>query len=239
VRTLVLGGVRSGKSAYAESLLANAPLVRYVATARAGLVSPDGVPDADMAERIRRHAGRRPPHWETVEAGAHLERCLTPFCTPPHNAAPYNADPAGADLHAPTPEGWILVDGLTLWLATLLEDAEGWGTGPEAAIASGVAALGRCQRLIVVSEEVGWGSMPAHPLARRFGDLAGELNQRVAALCEHVVLVAAGLPLALKGGLPASVPRPQPVRTSGPRTSAPRIATSQVSAPRHQGEAAS
>jgi adenosylcobinamide kinase/adenosylcobinamide-phosphate guanylyltransferase len=165
VRTLVLGGARSGKSAFAESLVRGPGPVRYVATARPV--------DAEMAERIRRHRARRPEGWEVVEAGTDLAGALAGI-------------PAG---------GRVLIDGLTLWLADLLERAP----DPAGPLEAALKELERVPDAIVVSEEVGGGIVPASALARRFRDLAGELNQRVAALCGRVFLVTAGIPIEIKG----------------------------------------
>jgi len=175
VRTLVLGGARSGKSAFAESLLAAADGVHYVATARPV--------DAEMAERIRRHRERRPAHWVVTEVTEELPRAV------------YNA-------RLESPECWLLVDGLTLWLATVLEHH----ADPQPHLDAAVMALKAHPRLLVVSEVVGSGIVPADPLTRRYRDLAGELNQQLAAVCDRVVLVTAGLPMALKGTLPQAAP---------------------------------
>jgi adenosylcobinamide kinase/adenosylcobinamide-phosphate guanylyltransferase len=164
VRTLVLGGARSGKSAFAESLVTGPGPVRYVATARPG--------DAEMAARIRRHRARRPPAWEVVEVDRDLAGAIA-------------ATPAGHRL---------LIDGLTLWLATVLEGPP----DPKADIDGVVERLGSVPEAVVVSEEVGGGIVPANALARRFRDAAGELNQRLAALCERVFLVTAGIPMEIK-----------------------------------------
>jgi adenosylcobinamide kinase / adenosylcobinamide-phosphate guanylyltransferase len=172
--TLVLGGARSGKSRYAESLItATAPPWTYVATAQAL--------DAEMAERIAHHRARRGAGWHTIEA--------------PHRLADaIDAAPAGA----------ILVDCMTLWLtnrmlaqgeaqADIDPDIEAETGGMEAALArrGGLAVL--------VSNEVGSGIVPDNALARRFADLQGRLNQRLAARADRVVLVVAGLPLIVKG----------------------------------------
>jgi adenosylcobinamide kinase/adenosylcobinamide-phosphate guanylyltransferase len=164
--TLVLGGARSGKSRYAESLVtATAPPWVYVATAQAL--------DAEMAERIAHHRARRDAGWHTVEA--------------PH-------DLAGAIAAAPA--GALLIDCLTLWLTNRMlaeADIEAESGALEAALArrGGLAVL--------VSNEVGSGIVPGNALARRFADLQGRLNQRLAARADRVVLVVAGLPLILKG----------------------------------------
>jgi adenosylcobinamide kinase/adenosylcobinamide-phosphate guanylyltransferase len=166
--TLVLGGARSGKSRYAESLItALPPPWTYVATAEAG--------DAEMAERIGAHRLRRGPNWQTVEAPRSLAPALKSCQTMP-----------------------VLVDCLTLWLSNLmLADAD-----IDAEIAQLEDALAVVTApVVLVANEVGFGLVPDHPLGRRFRDLQGILNQRIAARTERVVLVVAGMPLAVKGAL--------------------------------------
>jgi adenosylcobinamide kinase / adenosylcobinamide-phosphate guanylyltransferase len=172
--TLVLGGARSGKSRYAESLVAATPPPwTYVATAQAQ--------DAEMAGRIAHHRARRGAGWHTIEA--------------PHDlAAAIDAAPAGA----------ILVDCLTLWLTNRMlakSDIEGDIEGDIDADTGGLeAALARRRGpAVLVSNEVGSGIVPDNALARRFRDLQGRLNQRLAAHADCVVLVVAGLPLIVKG----------------------------------------
>jgi adenosyl cobinamide kinase/adenosyl cobinamide phosphate guanylyltransferase len=166
--TLILGGARSGKSRYAESLIATLPPPwLYVATAEAG--------DEEMATRISTHRARRAPDWRTIEAPRHLVAAL---------------QKAG-----PTP---ILVDCLTLWLSNLMLagiDIDAETAHLENALAAASAPV------VLVANEVGSGVVPDHPLARTFRDLQGMLNQRMAARADRVVLMVAGLPLALKGAL--------------------------------------
>jgi adenosylcobinamide kinase / adenosylcobinamide-phosphate guanylyltransferase len=170
--TLVLGGARSGKSRYAESLIAKLepawqPPWAYVATAEPG--------DAEMTARIAAHRARRGPQWQTVEAPRSLAAALTSCWTMP-----------------------VLVDCLTLWLSNLMlgeADIDGEIAELETALAAAYAPV------VLVANEVGYGIVPDHPLGRRFRDLQGLLNQRMAALAERVVLVVAGLPLAVKGTL--------------------------------------
>ncbi len=167
---LVLGGVRSGKSRYSESVAANhrGP-VTVLATATAG--------DPEMERRIALHRARRPAGWTVVEepldlAGA-LERC----------------DAAG---------GLVLIECLTLWLTNLLCDPEPERLARERARL--LAAWPRLRGdVIAVSNEVGLGIVPANALARRFMDEAGELHQALAARSDQVVTLIAGLPLHLKG----------------------------------------
>jgi adenosyl cobinamide kinase/adenosyl cobinamide phosphate guanylyltransferase len=166
--TFILGGARSGKSRYAEKLIAAMPPPwAYVATAAAG--------DEEMAVRIGIHRARRGPSWQTTEAPRDLAAAL------------------GACKAMP-----VLVDCLTLWLSNLMlahEDIDAETARLEQALASAAAPV------VLVANEVGYGIVPEHALGRRFRDAQGVLNQRIAALADRVVLVVAGLPLAVKGTL--------------------------------------
>lgn len=130
--------------------------------------------DAEMADRIAQHRADRDMRWRTVEAPIDLA------------AAVADCDAAG---------GVLLVDCLTLWASNLLlggEDIDRHLTHLDAALA---AARGR---VVLVSNEVGRGIVPDNALARQFRDVAGRINQAVAARADAVDLVVAGLPLALK-----------------------------------------
>jgi adenosylcobinamide kinase/adenosylcobinamide-phosphate guanylyltransferase len=166
---LILGGARSGKSRYALAAVGQGRRVAFVATAQAG--------DADMAARIARHRAERPRHWLTVEE---------PLALVPRLAA-----------LAPEADT-VLVDCVTVWVANLLLR----GDGDAAILAAGddLAALaGRgLFDLTLVSNEVGEGVVPATADGVRFRDLLGVVNQRLAAVCTHVTLMVAGLPLAIK-----------------------------------------
>ena len=165
--TLVLGGARSGKSRYAEALVATQPPPWiYLATAQAL--------DDEMAGRIAEHRARRDGRWRTVDA--------------PH-------DLAGALAAAPVGAA-VLVDCLTLWLSNrMLAEVD-----VDAEIVAFEEALDRrVGPVVLVSNEVGFGIVPDNALARRFRDLQGRLNQRVAARADRVVLVVAGQPLTVKG----------------------------------------
>ncbi len=169
MRHLVLGGVRSGKSAYAEQLVADTEQeVCYLATSQ--------VWDEEMAARVRIHQERRPSHWQLIEEPIAL-------------AARLNALSAGQQS--------VLVECLTLWLTNLicLED-EARFAAEKAALLEAVANFEG--ELVLVSSEVGLGIMPMNAMARRFADEAGLLNQQLAKLTERVTLVAAGLPMPLK-----------------------------------------
>jgi len=181
MRELIIGGARSGKSLLAEQRAAESALrVVYVATAQAL--------DGEMSQRIAHHRARRPAHWALVEAPIDLAAALR--------------------RHA-APDVCLLVDCLTLWLSNLLFAGEAArqaeaGTpvdcpklrGEQQALIDTLPQLPG--RIIVVSNEVGWGLVPMAAVSRLFTDEQGRLNQRVAAVSERVTLVAAGLPLALK-----------------------------------------
>jgi adenosylcobinamide kinase/adenosylcobinamide-phosphate guanylyltransferase len=169
VRTLVLGGIRSGKSRWAEEAVAGADPVRYIATGCAG----DG--DAAWAQRIADHRLRRPPQWQTVE----------------------NPDVAGllrADPHTPA-----LVDDLGGWLTAALDRRGWDGSSIADDVEDLVTAVQTFPAtLALVSPEVGLTVVPATAAGRRFADELGTLNQRLADCCERVVLVVAGQPVWVK-----------------------------------------
>ena len=169
--TLVLGGVRSGKSHYAQQLGERAGNVIFVATAQAF--------DDEMRSKIALHQQSRPQHWFTVEEPLALAQVIS-------------EQGAGCDL--------MIVDCLTLFASNLLE-----ATGEDRDLTNRKVeelclALQSAQcDVVLVSNEVGSGVVPAYPLGRRFRDLLGEINQRVARVADNVLLLVAGLPLALKG----------------------------------------
>lgn len=178
--TLIVGGVRSGKSRFAEQLAAAHVPVTYLATAVPPELMPGAEPDADMAGRIERHRRRRAalsPPWRTVE-----EPWDVPAAVAAHGAA-----------------GAVLVECLTLWVSNLLLGLPGRAALPEAEINAFVERLAQAgqevpARVIVVSNEVGCGIIPANALARRYGDLLGEANQLVAAQATDVYGCLAGIP---------------------------------------------
>jgi len=182
--TLVFGGARSGKSAFAERLARESGQeVVYIATSRAG--------DGEMAARIALHREQRPPEWRTVEEELALAQTLRTECLQGR---------------------LVLVDCLTLWLSNLMfcdgrEYPEvGALTLPDRFHEERAALLdlldaGLPGDVVFVSNEVGMGIVPWGAISRSFADEAGRLNQAVAARVERAVLVAAGLPLVLKGSL--------------------------------------
>ena len=167
---LVLGGARSGKSAYAqatvERAVADGREAIYLATAWAG--------DEEMRARIATHVAARDGRWRTVDAPYDLAEVLAIEAVPGHV---------------------VLVDCLTLWLTNIMLR----GDDVDAATAALVAGLGALRGgVVLVSNEVGQGIVPDNPLGRRFRDAQGRLNQAIAGACGQVMLVVAGLPLPLK-----------------------------------------
>ena len=184
--TLVLGGARSGKSRYAQSLCHSSTRVIYIATAQAGA----GADDLEMRERIARHRADRPADWQTVEEPLDLSRVVSE-----------------------TPvEATLLIDCATLWISNLM-----WKFKEEPAVEQNRLIIAEIDNLIgavrqraeksragaggeviIVSNEVGSGLVPEHPVARAFRDLQGMANQRLAQAANSVVFIIAGLPLLLK-----------------------------------------
>ena len=188
-RVLVLGGARSGKSLFAESLAAEAlaagslaaeglavgePAVTYVAT------STVGGEDPEWQRRIAAHRSRRPSTWGTIET---LDLAAT----------------------LRDAEGALVVDSLTAWLTGVIERAGAWdaSTGATATVSHAMERLVEAwratrARVVVVSDEVGLGVVPATPSARLFRDELGTLNQRMAAAADAVWFVVAGIPIRLR-----------------------------------------
>jgi adenosylcobinamide kinase/adenosylcobinamide-phosphate guanylyltransferase len=177
---LVLGGVRSGKSAFAEKLARKLDQTTlYLATGQAT--------DQEMAERIRRHQESRPASWITLEEPLELAGAIE------------------SALAAPEPPGVVLVDSLDIWVSNLLlkHEEEAAATLESLALSAVDWMLAVCFRspaaFFLVSSEVGLSLVPPYPLGRRFQDLLGLVNQRVAAAANRVYLVVAGIPVELKG----------------------------------------
>jgi adenosylcobinamide kinase/adenosylcobinamide-phosphate guanylyltransferase len=176
--TLVTGGVRSGKSRHAESLLDPSGPARYVVPGRS---HPD---DEEWAARVAAHQARRPGRWETVETVA-IAEVLTLADQRP-----------------------VIVDCLGTWVAALIDDAGSWDDPPRARSVVGAAvrefvAAGRAAPylVVVVSNEVGWGVVPATASGRLFRDLLGAATAAVSAAADHVALVVAGRVLDLSAAV--------------------------------------
>lgn len=171
MRTLVIGGARSGKSSAAEALLADTDDVTYVATAYAAEHDPE------WTERVARHRAQRPSTWATVES-LDLAGIL------------------GED------GGPLLVDCLTLWLTRMMDrhdcwSEDAWPPASQAALQAESDALLAALRttgrdVVLVTNEVGQGVVPATAAGRRFRDQMGLLNTAVAASCDDVLWCVAG-----------------------------------------------
>ena len=189
---LVLGGARSGKSRYALQHALSAAHVTWIATAQAF--------DAEMQQRISHHQAERPSHWRTFETPLYLSQTLA----------------------QQSDQLMIVVDCFTLWVSNWLcqptqhsnsdhsssdhstEQATShslsteWQTEQSDFLRQIERFSGLPERLILVSNEVGFGIVPDNPLARLFRDEVGQLHQRIAAIANQVTLVVAGLPLSIK-----------------------------------------
>jgi adenosylcobinamide kinase/adenosylcobinamide-phosphate guanylyltransferase len=167
---LVLGGTRSGKSSWAlQYTEAHYRSHLFLATARSL--------DEEMAERIRLHKLSRGPDWQLIEEPIEISEALRTKCR---------------DVEA------ILIDCLTVWLSNILLE-----TGDQKTDKYQEDFLetlsGREQTVVVVSNEVGMSIVPENPLGRKFRDLSGQINQKIAAMADKVVFLTAGLPTYLKG----------------------------------------
>lgn len=170
MKTLVLGGVKSGKSRFAEQCAADrSDAVCYVATAQAL--------DDEMRDRIARHQQQRPVHWRVCEEPLDIAAAL-----------------------ASARRELVLVDCLTLWMSNVLSRGSSYNDVRAAGeqLVSAVARFEG--DLILVSNETNMGVTPVNALARQYCDAMGRLHQELASHCDEVVLVLAGLPLHLKGG---------------------------------------
>lgn len=166
---LVLGGARSGKSRYAEQRALSGEFeCIYIATAQEG--------DAEMAARIRHHREHRVGFSATIEEPVALARII---------AQQMSASRC------------LLIDCLTLWLTNLLLLNDESRLAQERSALFDMLAQAR-GNILLVSNEVGQGIVPADALSRRFIDESGRLHQQLAALCDRVVFVVAGLPQILK-----------------------------------------
>lgn len=175
MKVLVTGGVRSGKSRHAESLLEHEEAVTYVAPGP----TTDEDTDPDWAARITAHRARRPPTWTTLES----------------------RDLVGALSSG----GAVIVDCLGTWLTAVLDEEQAWDLPSDrvhalvaATLDAAVAALASAPGpVVLVTNEVGLGVVPEHRSGRLFRDLLGTVNQRLAAACDEVHLVVSGRVLVL------------------------------------------
>jgi adenosylcobinamide kinase/adenosylcobinamide-phosphate guanylyltransferase len=169
--TLIIGGCRSGKSSYALSLGEQAWGRRnlFVATAQPH--------DAEMALRIKRHQQERGDHWQTIETPLNLARVI--------------------ETHGPG-ANVLLIDCLTLWISNLMTTHEEDGQVMAAVERLHDLILAPPCPVILVTNEVGGGIVPDNAMARRFRDLTGWCNQKVASACTRVVWMVAGIAVPIK-----------------------------------------
>ncbi|WP_224983751.1 bifunctional adenosylcobinamide kinase/adenosylcobinamide-phosphate guanylyltransferase [Geomonas agri] len=168
---LVTGGARSGKSRCAEGLADTyAPLRGYLATGEPG--------DAEMADRITRHQGRRGSEWQTVEEPLDVAEAIRT------HEGRFNV---------------MLLDCVTLWISNLMFRRPGGAAEALAEVKGFAGSFASLNTpLIIVTNEVGMGIVPEHALSRAFRDLAGEANELIAAAADEVYVTISGLPLRLK-----------------------------------------
>ena len=178
---LVTGGARSGKSRHAETLIGDTPQVLYIATSQ--------ILDDEMAARIEHHRQGRPAHWRTVERWQQLDELIN------------------ADIN---PQNAVLLECITTMVTNLLFDYGGEKDPDEwdyqameqainAEIQSLIAACQRCPaKVVLVTNEVGMGIVPESRLARHFRDIAGRVNQQLAAAANEVWLVVSGIGVKIK-----------------------------------------
>ena len=167
--TLIVGGARSGKSRYAQELAAGFERVTFIATARAN--------DSEMRRKIARHRSERPRSWETLEAPLNLESAIQSWGTK-------------ADM--------LIIDCLTLYLANLMRARRSRERILQDFNKVSEAIQLAKSSMIIVSNEVGCGVVPAFRSGRVYRDLLGQLNQQIAQIADRVVLMVAGVPLTIK-----------------------------------------
>jgi len=170
--TLVVGGARSGKSRYAQELATGFDEVVFLATAQPS--------DAEMKAKIERHRNERPSAWKTVEVPFDLDRAI--------------------DQHGKSSR-FLIVDCLTTYTANLfVVKQESCQAIMDRIDLVCRALLSTQSSVALISNEVGGGIVPEFASGRAFRDLLGEVNQRVARICHHLVLMVAGYPLPIKSG---------------------------------------
>jgi adenosylcobinamide kinase/adenosylcobinamide-phosphate guanylyltransferase len=176
--TLIIGGTRSGKSAFAMELANKYQHVCYIATADSGQSSQ--IDDGEMLERIQKHRENRPAEWETVEAPLELDKAVS------------NRN-GNLDV--------VLIDCITIYVTNMLLGSHK-EEGDEHIIDAINKLCSVCKsapfHVIMVTNEVGYGVVPDNALSRRFRDIAGYVNQIIARAADNVYLVTAGIESKIK-----------------------------------------
>jgi len=180
----ILGGARSGKSAYALKLAESIPGEKvYLATAQAL--------DEEMRERIKRHKKERGNNWTTIEEPINVVDVIKKNETPPLNPSFSKWGQGGIS----GKYNVILLDCLTLWISNLMHRK----TGVRRSIDKFVSTCKRSKaNIIIVSNEVGLGIVPENHLAREFRDIVGYTNQRIAEVSDEVYFMTAGIPMRVR-----------------------------------------
>ena len=176
MKSLILGGVKSGKSRYAENCVKGFLCKNLLKDDSVCLIATAQALDESMAKRIEKHKQQRPENWLIIEEPLNLAKAV---------------------IEAEKTTKIILVDCLTLWLTNLLmlEEEDKLVN----AIADFLDAVSKCEvELVIVSNETNMGIMPLGSLTRDYCDKAGSLHQALAEVCDQVTLVVAGLPHFLK-----------------------------------------
>lgn len=196
-RTLVLGGVRSGKSGVGEALLAEHTEVRYIAT------GPTLTSDAEWVARVEEHRRRRDERYTTVETTDLTTELST------------------------TPDVATLVDDLGNWLAADIDATNGWESPIDRSdrtkqLCAAISAV--TADLVIISPEVGLAPVPSTAVGRAFQDELGALNSAVAAVCDRVLLVVAGRVVELPADFPAPEAQTAQQQRSPQKPAAPDVA---------------
>jgi adenosylcobinamide kinase/adenosylcobinamide-phosphate guanylyltransferase len=175
----ILGGARSGKSSYAVNLAKSAgKRIVFIATCIPG--------DSEIKHRIKLHKKSRPRTWRVIEEGIHIDSALRKAKT-------------GCDA--------ILIDCMGLFISNLMA-VESSDKKIEEKVRQVIGQIKKsASDVIVVSNEVGMGIVPDNPLARRFRDLLGRVNQMIAKEADKVIMMYAGIPMAMKGEHDATLTR--------------------------------
>lgn len=170
---LLIGGARSGKSQWAIEFGNKFTTPCYIATSQ--------ILDDEMAQRVEKHQKERGENWITIESGLELHKVIE---------------------YAISNHDYVVVDCLTVWTGQWMEKHEDEYL-LDHYIQSIINLISKNNsNLVFITNEVGMGIVPDNALARRYRDLLGNINQKIAASCDHVILFAAGIPLAIKGEIP-------------------------------------